>query len=251
LAALEGAYLDHPLPDMMAKQVFAVGALSEAVHRSSESDRGGKPAVPPANVAAWLDKFDDGSVIYACFGTQNPLSPAQAASLAYALALSSAAFVWVVTSGTAVPEGFEAATTSRGMVIRGWAPQMEILRHRAVGWYLTHCGWGSVLEAVAAGVAMLTWPMSADNFMSARLLAEAGVAVPVAEGSRTVPDPGHMAKAIDSAVTEEEKPVKERAVELGRRPALRWRRVVHHTVTWKNSFTSSPAASHQYTYKRI
>jgi hypothetical protein len=127
LAALEGAYLEHPLPDLMAKRVFAVGALSEAVHRNSESDRGGKPAVPPASVAAWLDKFNDGSVIYACFGTQNPLSTAQAASLAHALALSSAAFVWVVTSGTAVPEGLEAATTSRGMVIRGWAPQMEIL----------------------------------------------------------------------------------------------------------------------------
>jgi hypothetical protein len=97
---------------------------------------------------------------------------------------------------------------------------MEILRHGAVGWYLTHCGWGSVLEAVAAGVAMLTWPMSADNFMSARLLAEAGVAVPVAEGSGTVPDPGHMAKAIDLAVTEEEKPVKECAVELGRKAGV-------------------------------
>ncbi|KAL6662131.1 hypothetical protein ACP70R_001515 [Stipagrostis hirtigluma subsp. patula] len=116
------------------------------------------------NVEARLDAFADGSVMYVSFGTQHALSPAQAACVANALALSSAAFVWAVRSGTAVPEGFEAATASRGSVIRGWAPQLEILRYRTVGWFLTHCGWNSMLDAAAAGVAMLTWPMGADQF---------------------------------------------------------------------------------------
>jgi hypothetical protein len=52
-----------------------------------------------------------------------------------------------------VPERFEAATASRSVVIRGWTPQVEILRHRVVGWFLTHCGWNSALEAVVSGVA--------------------------------------------------------------------------------------------------
>uniref|UniRef100_A0A0E0LW77 Glycosyltransferase N-terminal domain-containing protein n=1 Tax=Oryza punctata TaxID=4537 RepID=A0A0E0LW77_ORYPU len=213
--AIEAAYVDRPLPDLMEKKVLAVGPLSDAVGHCT--DRGGKPAVAPASVAAWLDAFDDGSVLYVSFGTQQALSPAQAAILADALARSAAPFVWAARSGTTVPDGFEAA--ARGMVIRGWAPQVQILRHRAVGWFLTHCGWNSVLEAVAAGVAMLTWPMSADQFTNAWLLAEAGVAVAVAEGADAVPDAGQMADAIASAIGNGGASVRQRAVELGRSTA--------------------------------
>ncbi|KAM0842315.1 hypothetical protein ACQ4PT_058423 [Festuca glaucescens] len=212
LAALESAYMSDPLPDLAGKRVFAVGPLLEAV-------RGGGPS-PPAKLDAWLDAFDDGSVVYVAFGTQQALLPAQVACVADALALSSAAFVWVVTSGTVLPEGFEAATASRGVVIRGWAQQVEILRHPAVGWFLTHCGWNSLLEAAAAGVAMLTWPMTADQFTNMWLFAQAGVTVPVAEGvdTVTVPNVGRMASTIAAAVAREgeSEAVRERAVELGR-----------------------------------
>ncbi|PAN35925.1 hypothetical protein PAHAL_6G244700 [Panicum hallii] len=216
-AALEAPYVERPLPDLASKRVFAVGPLSDAV--ATSSDRGGKHAVAPASLAAWLDAFPDGSVVYVSFGTQHALSPPQAASVADALARSSTAFVWAARPGTAVPDGFDAATASRGMVVRGWAPQVEILRHRAVGWFLTHCGWNSVLEAAAAGVAMLTWPMGADQFTDARLLAEAGVAVLVAEGADAVPDAGRMAGAIAAAVGKEGDPVRERAAELGKMAA--------------------------------
>ncbi|KAL5229544.1 hypothetical protein ABZP36_028320 [Zizania latifolia] len=215
--AIEAAYVERPLPDLMAKPVLTVGPLSDAVGRCT--DRGGKPAVATASVAAWLDAFGDGSVLYISFGTQHALSPVQAARLADALALSPAPFVWVVRSGTAVPDGFEEATASRGMLIRGWAPQVDILRHRAVGWFLTHCGWNSALEAIASGVAMLTWPMGADQFTNACLLAETGVAVPVAEGADTVPDAGQIACAIASAMGKDGKPMRDRAVELGRSTA--------------------------------
>ncbi|CAL5005621.1 unnamed protein product [Urochloa decumbens] len=224
-AALEAAYLERPLPDLASRRVLAVGPLSAAVGGTTTSgsgDRGGKHAVAAASVAAWLDAFPDGSVVYVSFGTQHALSPPQAASVADALARSSAAFVWAAAArpgGAAVPEGFEAATASRGMVVRGWAPQVEILRHRAVGWFLTHCGWNSVLEAAAAGVAMLAWPMGADQFTVARILAEAGVAVPVAEGADAVPDAGRLAAAIAAAVGKEGEPVRERAAALGRKAA--------------------------------
>ncbi|EEE68900.1 hypothetical protein OsJ_27739 [Oryza sativa Japonica Group] len=206
-----------PAPGPDGEEGVCGGPLSDADGRCT--DRGGKPAVAPARVAAWLDAFDDGSVLYVCFGTQQALSPAQAASLAGALGRSAAPFVWAARGGTPVPGGFEAATAARGMVIRGWAPQVEILRHRAVGWFLTHCGWNSVLEAVAAGVAMLAWPMSADQFTNAWLLAEAGVAVAVAEGADAVPDAGQMADAIASAIGNGGASVRQRAAELGRSTA--------------------------------
>jgi hypothetical protein len=211
--ALEPDYLT-----CAGRRALAVGPLSCAVG-TSNVDRGGKPAVPPAEVAAWLDGHGDGSVVYVSFGTQHAMPPAQAACVADALERSSAAFVWAVRSGTAVPAGFEAATASRGVVIRGWAPQVEILRHGAVGWFLTHCGWNSALEAVSSGVALLAWPIEADQFTNAWLLAEAGVAVPVAEGADDLPDAGQLGSAIAAAFGEEGKPVRERAMEFGRKAA--------------------------------
>jgi UDP:flavonoid glycosyltransferase YjiC (YdhE family) len=78
-----------------------------------------------------------------------------------------------------------AAAARRGMVVHRWAPQVSALRHTSVGWFVTHCGWNSVLEVVAAGVPMLAWPMSTDQFVNARLLVdEAGVAVHASTGGR-------------------------------------------------------------------
>ena len=90
-------------------------------------------------------------------------------------------FVWVVRKeGKAeengaenwLPEGFEERVkeNSRGMVIRGWAPQVRILSHPAIGGFLTHCGWNSVLESIVAGVPLITWPMFAEQFYNENLI---------------------------------------------------------------------------------
>ncbi|KAJ0961931.1 hypothetical protein J5N97_029759 [Dioscorea zingiberensis] len=43
-----------------------------------------------------------------------------------------------------------------------------VLAHFAVGTYFTHCGWNSVLEAIAGGVPLLCRPIFADNHLNAR-----------------------------------------------------------------------------------
>ena len=85
----------------------------------------------------------------------------------------------------------------RGLVIKGWAPQVAILRHRAVGSFLTHCGWNSVLEGLISGVVMLTWPMGADQFTNALLLVDQlGVAIRAGEGTQNIPDSYELARLL-------------------------------------------------------
>jgi UDP:flavonoid glycosyltransferase YjiC (YdhE family) len=59
----------------------------------------------------------------------------------------------------------------RGMCYSGWVPQRRILNHVAIGGFVTHCGWNSILESVCAGIPMLTWPFWADQNMNSRLVA--------------------------------------------------------------------------------
>ncbi|AQK46702.1 flavonol 3-O-glucosyltransferase UGT89B1 [Zea mays] len=218
LRALEGRYLEQPLEDLGFRRMWAVGPV--APDADAAGARGGETAVAAASLGAWLDPFPEGSVVYVSFGSQAVLTPGVAAALAEALERSAVPFVWVVGAGSSgvVPKGFEvrAASAGRGVVVRGWAPQLATLRHPAVGWFMTHCGWNSVLESAAAGVAMLTWPMTADQFVNARLLVdEARVAVPACAGGFGVaPDPGELATVLADVVGEKGRDVRARAKEL-------------------------------------
>ncbi|WVZ81573.1 hypothetical protein U9M48_028929 [Paspalum notatum var. saurae] len=201
---LEERYLRAPLADLGLRRVLAVGPV--APEPDGAGERGGETAVSAAELCAWLDRFpEDGSVVYISFGSMAVLQPPHAAALAAALERTGVSFVWAAGPTAPLPDGFEARMASaadRGIVIRGWAPQVAALRHRAVGWFVTHCGWNSVLEAVAAGVAMLTWPMTADQFVNARLLVdELGAAVPVSWGGlKATPDADDVARVLDAAI---------------------------------------------------
>ena len=136
----------------------------------------------------WLDSWEPGSVIYACLGSICGLATWQLLELGLGLEASSQPFIWVIRGGERSQglekwiqeEGFEERTTGRGFIIRGWAPQVLLLSHRAIGGFLTHCGWNSTLEGVSAGVPLVTCPLFAEQFYNEKLAVQVlGIGVSV------------------------------------------------------------------------
>ncbi|VAI21921.1 unnamed protein product [Triticum turgidum subsp. durum] len=128
---------------------------------------------PSPGCIDWLDSKPDRSVVYVCFGSLAPVSDAQLRELALGLEASGRPFLWVVRAEEwAPPEGREERVRDRGLMVTTWAPQTAILGHQAVGAFVTHCGWNSVLETVAAGVPVLTWPLVFEQFITERLVTE-------------------------------------------------------------------------------
>ena len=67
-----------------------------------------------------------------------------------------------------LPPEFLEEMEGRGRVT-SWCLQEAVLRHEAVGAFLTHYGWNSMLESVCAGVPMLCWPFAADQQTNSRM----------------------------------------------------------------------------------
>ncbi|WOG91931.1 hypothetical protein DCAR_0311186 [Daucus carota subsp. sativus] len=112
----------------------------------------------------WLDKRNPKSVAYIGFGTVAMLPPNEIAELAEALESSGTPFVWSLKdhSKKHLPEGFLERTRESGKIV-AWAPQVQVLSHNAVGIVITHGGWNSVLESIAAGVPLICRPFFGDH----------------------------------------------------------------------------------------
>jgi hypothetical protein len=180
----------HALRDEFPR-VYTIGPLAAAMHRAQQCHGHGRSAAvaPPApglslweedsKCMSWLDAQADGSVLYVSFGSLAVLSLEQLAELAWGLAASNRPFLWVVRPGLvvgdrgadALPEDFLAETRGRCFIAE-WCAQEQVLRHRAVGGFLTHSGWNSTTESIWSGVPMLCWPGFADQYINCRYACE-------------------------------------------------------------------------------
>jgi hypothetical protein len=79
----------------------------------------------------------------------------------------------------AVPTGFLDRTAGIGKVI-GWAPQVAILAHPAIGGFVSHCGWNSILESLWFGVPIAAWPLFSEQQLNAfEMMIELGLAAEI------------------------------------------------------------------------
>ncbi|XP_052189749.1 UDP-glycosyltransferase 73C4-like isoform X1 [Diospyros lotus] len=177
---LEPRYIQE-IKRVKGDKVWCIGPLSLCnKDNTDKAHRGNKSSIDEHKCLSWLDEQEPGSVVYACLGSISRLSLPQLMELGSALEASKYPFVWVVRGGEITDEiwkwmeedGFQERTKGRGLVIRGWAPQVLILSHPSVGAFLTHCGWNSTLEGVSAGLPMVTWPIFAEQFLNEKLAVE-------------------------------------------------------------------------------
>lgn len=164
----------------VVKRLWCIGPVSLCnTKKSSKADRGNKSSIDENLCLKWLSSRSPGSVLYVCFGSLCHVLASQLIELALGLESSGCSFVWVIKKGDVYSpelerwlreERYEERVRGRGMIIRGWAPQVLILSHPAIGGFMSHCGWNSTLEGVAAGVPMITWPMFAEQFYNEKLI---------------------------------------------------------------------------------
>ncbi|XP_028804021.1 anthocyanidin 3-O-glucosyltransferase 5-like [Neltuma alba] len=209
---------ENGLGGMIQGTIYPVGPIVRTIEPGRSRNN---------EVLNWLDRQPPESVLYVSFGSGGTLSPAQMAEVAWGLELSEQRFVWVVRSAKEnatngaffnvenaggddfLPEGFTCRTEKVGLVVPKWAQQAEILAHRSVGGFMTHCGWNSTVEGiVTGGVPMIAWPLYAEQMMNATMLTEElGVALRVKKmekESSVVIDRLEIQKLIGRLMVEEE-----------------------------------------------
>uniref|UniRef100_A0ACD5VBP8 Uncharacterized protein n=1 Tax=Avena sativa TaxID=4498 RepID=A0ACD5VBP8_AVESA len=152
---LETLYIES-FEQMTRRKVWTVGPMC-LCHRDSNTvaARGNKASMDEAQCLKLLDSMKPGSVIFVSFGSLAATTPQQLVELGLGLEASKKPFIWVIKAGPKSPEveewladGFEERVKDRRMIIRGWAPQVMILWHQAIGGFMTHCGWNSTIEGI-------------------------------------------------------------------------------------------------------
>nr|WMX26839.1 UGT79B190 [Xanthocercis zambesiaca] len=164
---IEGPYVDY-LADQFGKPVLLSGPVIP------------EPPTCPLEEkwAGWLGGFTVGSVIYCALGSECTLQQDQFLELLLGLELTSMPFLAALkppigfeTTEAALPEGFKEKVQGRGIVHGGWIQQQSILAHSSVGCFITHCGAGSLTEAVVNKCQIVLLPqLDSDQIVNARMM---------------------------------------------------------------------------------
>ncbi|CAI9787538.1 unnamed protein product [Fraxinus pennsylvanica] len=224
---IEGLYLDLLSKEKTTgtDKVWAIGPFNPVVIPEKRVSNSHKKCLE------WLDKQPLISHYKQSKPSSSTFSNEQVKKLALGLEQSDQNFIWVLRDAdkgdvfegevrrVPLPEGFEKRVEGRGLVVRDWAPQLEILGHPSTGGFMSHCGWNSCIESISMGVPIAAWPVHSDQPRNAVLITKAlkiGLEVRDWAHSEELVSPAMIEKAVrrlmDSAEGEE---IRKRAAELG------------------------------------
>ncbi|KAK9716566.1 hypothetical protein RND81_06G242500 [Saponaria officinalis] len=147
---MEGGYYEFLKKHMNHKSILLVGPLVPEKLRSTLDDR----------FDGWLNGFSHGSVVYCALGSECVLDKKQFHELVYGLELTGRPFLAALRP----PRG------KRGIIRGGWVQQQLILHHPSVGCFVTHCGAGSLAEAMLSECQLVLFPQTIDQYLNAKLM---------------------------------------------------------------------------------
>ncbi|CAN4118473.1 unnamed protein product [Withania somnifera] len=174
---IESLYLDLVAKEINGLNLWAIGPFNPLLLTEQHKD-----STKRHQTLDWLDKQEPDSVIYVSFGSSTSLSSEEIEQLAIGLEKSVQKFVWALRDAdkgdifageerrARLPEGYEERLKGRGIIVRDWAPQLEILEHPSTGGFMSHCGWNSCMESISMGVPIAAWPMHSDQPRNAQLV---------------------------------------------------------------------------------
>ncbi|KAG5052285.1 hypothetical protein JHK85_004824 [Glycine max] len=176
--AIEGAYIEWMERFTGGKKLWALGPFNPLAFEKKDSKE-------RHFCLEWLDKQDPNSVLYVSFGTTTTFKEEQIKKIATGLEQSKQKFIWVLRDAdkgdifdgseakwNEFSNEFEERVEGMGLVVRDWAPQLEILSHTSTGGFMSHCGWNSCLESISMGVPIAAWPMHSDQPRNSVLITE-------------------------------------------------------------------------------
>lgn len=119
----------------------------------------------------WLDARETNSVVYISMGSIVSLGEKQMEEIAKGLAKTNKYFLWVVRASeeNKPPLNFKQTMSRKGLIVK-WCPQLEVLSHHAIGCFVTHCGWNSIVEAISIGVPIVAFPQWTDQPTNAKCI---------------------------------------------------------------------------------
>ncbi|KAK6932624.1 UDP-glucuronosyl/UDP-glucosyltransferase [Dillenia turbinata] len=199
---IEGPYCDY-LENQFQKKVILVGPIVPELPSSSLEETWAK----------WLENFEPKSVVFCAFGSECVLKKDQFQELVLGLELTGLPFFVALktpfgaeTIQSALPKGFRERIIDKGVVHGGWVQQQLILQHPSVGCFVTHCGSGSLSEAMVNECQLVLLPHYGDQMINARLMSgELKVGVEVEKGEDGLFTKESVCNAIKSVMDDNEK----------------------------------------------
>nr|QEA68973.1 UGT75W1 [Panax ginseng] len=219
--ALEGDIIKS-FPNM---KLLAIGPLLPSAFSDGndldDKSFGGTLFKNPNNYLTWLDSKPDESVIYASFGSIVQLQETQKEEILHGLMTSNRPFLWVIRDIN--EEEVKSMKLNNGIAdelgfIVPWCSQVEVLCHRSIGCFVTHCGWNSTVESIIGGVPMVGCPQFSEQKTNINMVEQVwGNGIRVKENDEGVFGREEIRRCLDIVMGEEEK-----GKEI-RRNAMKWK----------------------------
>ncbi|TCD71969.1 hypothetical protein EIP91_000101 [Steccherinum ochraceum] len=152
------------------RSVWAIGPLLPSID-SEEAVKGEEAQSQDASaITKFVDevlvKYGERSMLYISFGSAFwPLDFDKFETFVDVVIEREIPFIMSHGSPLAqLSDTFKTKVQESGLgLLSPWVPQQTILDHKALGWFVSHCGQNSALEAVSSGNPLICWPFSADQ----------------------------------------------------------------------------------------